>query len=96
MFLDHSELDAKAYDYAQDKGHDEELKQSEAPHRTVWSIKYEDEEDICDGYGASGNKRDIEEQIERYCRANNLFPTVNKPETKDHVATVPLLYLSQP
>jgi len=54
-------LDAKAYDYAQDEGHDEELKQSETPHGAIWSIKDEDKQDIRDGYGASRNKRDIEE-----------------------------------
>lgn len=54
--LDQRELDAKADDDAQDQEEDEELKDAEAFHGAVWTVKDEDSHDVEDGEGTACNK----------------------------------------
>lgn len=70
---DQRQLDAEADDDAEHEGHDAVLEDSQAAHRARGAVEDEDDEDVGNADGAAGDERDLEQEVQRNGRADDLF-----------------------
>ena len=62
--FDLAELEAEADDHAEHEEHDEYLEGAERAHGPAWAVKYQDDEDVYDGDGASRDEGHLDEDVE--------------------------------